>query len=135
MRSRVFQKTGRIARRNLEAIRDKVMIVEPGQEIVTGMRVLDTAGHTAGHLSVELSSGRDGAVVLGDALTHPMISFAHPEWMPAADHHDPQRAVTVRKTLLDKLATDRQRVIGFHLPFPGVGFVERSGSSYRFVPA
>ena len=59
----------------------------------------------------------------------------NPGWMPAADHHDPQRAAAVRKTLLDKLATDRQRVIGFHLPFPGTGFVERGGSSYRFVPA
>ena len=55
--------------------------------------------------------------------------------MPAADHHDPQRAAAVRKTLLDKLATDRQRVNGFHLPFPGTGFAERGGSSYRFVPA
>ena len=41
----------------------------------------------------------------------------------------------VRQTLLGKLATDRQRVIGFHLPFPGIGLVERNGSSYRFVPA
>jgi hypothetical protein len=55
-------------------------------------------------------------VVLSDALTHIIISFAHPDWMPAADHHDPQRAAAVRKTLLDKLATDRERGIGFHLP-------------------
>ena len=99
------------------------------------MRVLDTSDHTAGHICVELSSGREGVVVLSDALTHPIISFAHPDWMPAADHHDPQRAAAVRKTLLDKLATDRERVIGFHLPFPGTGIAERSGSSYRFVPA
>ena len=52
-----------------------------------------------------------------------------------ADHHDPQRAAAVRKTLLDKIATNRERVIGFHLPFPGIGVVERCGSSYRFVPA
>ena len=123
------------ARRNLERIKDKLQTIEPGQDIAAGMHVLDTSGHTAGHICVELSSGREGVVVLGDALTHPIISFAHPDWMPAADHHDPQRAAAVRKTLLDKLATDRQRVIGFHLPFPGIGFVERSGSSYRFVPA
>ena len=43
--------------------------------------------------------------------------------MPAADHHDPQRAAVVRKTLLDKLATDRQRVIGFHLH--GFGSTQR----------
>jgi len=46
-----------------------------------------------------------------------------------------RRAGAVHKTLLDKLATKRQRVIGFHLPFPGIGIVERSGSSYRFAPA
>jgi hypothetical protein len=40
----------------------------------------------------------------------------------------------MRRALLDKLATDRQRIIGFHLPFPGIGIVERSGSAYRFVP-
>jgi hypothetical protein len=73
-------------------------------------------------------------VVLSDALTHIIISFAHPDWMPAADHHDPQRAAAVRKTLLDKLATDRERGIGFHLPSLGIGIVERSRSSYRFVP-
>jgi glyoxylase-like metal-dependent hydrolase (beta-lactamase superfamily II) len=123
------------ARRNLERIKGKLETMKPGQEIAAGIQVLDTSGHTAGHICVELSSGRESVVVLSDALTHPIISFAHPDWMPAADHHDPQRAAAVRKTLLDKLATDRQCVIGFHLPFPGIGFVERSGSSYRFVPA
>jgi hypothetical protein len=73
-------------------------------------------------------------IVLADALTHPTISFAHPEWKPAADHHDPERAVLTRKRLLERLATDRTQVIGFHLPFPGTGHVERSGTVYRFVP-
>ena len=123
------------AKRNLERIQEKLQTIEPGQDIAAGMRVLDTSGHTAGHICVELSSGREGVVVLGDALTHPIISFAYPDWMPAADHHDTQRAAAVRKSLLDKLATDRQRVIGFHLPVPGIGFVERSGTTYRFVPA
>lgn len=119
------------ARRNLEAIKDRLETVKPGQEVAVGVHVLDTAGH----ICVELTSGRESAVVLGDALTHPIIFFAHPDCMPAADHHDPQQAAAVRKTLLDKLATDRQRVIGFHLPSPGIGRVERSGSSYRFLPA
>ena len=96
------------ARRNLERIKEKLQIIKPGREIIAGMQVLDTSGHTAGHICVELSSQRDAALVLGDALTHPIISFAHPDWMPAADHHDPQRAAAVRKTLLDKLATDRR---------------------------
>jgi glyoxylase-like metal-dependent hydrolase (beta-lactamase superfamily II) len=123
------------AKRKLECVKDKLQTIAPGQEIATGVRALDTSGHTAGHISIELAAGQEAMLVLGDALTHPTISFAHPEWMPAADHHDPQRAATMRNGLLDKLAADRQRVIGFHLPFPGIGFVERAASSYRFVPA
>jgi glyoxylase-like metal-dependent hydrolase (beta-lactamase superfamily II) len=122
------------AKRNLRRIKDRLGTMQPGQEIASGVRVLDTSGHTAGHVSIEISSGRETVVVLGDALTHGVISFAHPEWMPAADHHDPQRAAVMRKRLLDRLATDRLRVIGFHLPFPGVGIAERSGATYRFLP-
>jgi glyoxylase-like metal-dependent hydrolase (beta-lactamase superfamily II) len=121
------------AKRNLSKIKDKLRTIRPGEDIVTGIRAIDTSGHTQGHISIEITSGRDTVIVLADALTHPTISFAHPEWMPAADHHDPERAVLTRKTLLDRLATDRSQVVGFHLPFPGIGFVERSGTAYRFV--
>jgi len=56
----------------------------------------------------------------------------HPEWRPAADHV-PDQAVDTRRKLLDRLAADRSRLIGFHLPYPGVGIVERKGLVYRFV--
>ena len=82
------------ARRNLETIKDKLQTIEPGQEIAAGMRAVDTSGHTAGHMCVELTTGRESLMVLADALTHPIISFAHPEWMPAADlmiHSAPRR--------------------------------------------
>jgi glyoxylase-like metal-dependent hydrolase (beta-lactamase superfamily II) len=70
----------------------------------------------------------------GDALTHPLISFQHPEWKPAADHV-PDQAVATRRRLLERLATDRSKLIGFHLPYPGVGVVERKDGAYRFVAA
>jgi len=34
----------------------------------------------------------------------------------------------------DRLAADRSKLIGFHLPYPGVGTVERMDGAYRFVP-
>ena len=122
------------AKRNLSRIKDKLRTINAGEDIVTGIRALDTSGHTQGHLSIEIVSRQDAVIVLADALTHPTISFAHPEWKPAADHHDPERAVLTRKALLDRLATERTQVIGFHLPFPGTGHVERAGAAYRFVP-
>jgi len=77
--------------------------------------------------------GAGATLVVGDALAHAVIAFAHPDWQPAADH-DPERAATTRKTLLSRLASDRTRLIGYHLPFPGIGFVEASGSAFRFAP-
>ena len=121
------------ARRNYAAIKGKVKMIKAGDEIVSGLRIIDTPGHTQGHVSLELAGG-DGLIVGGDALTHPIISFQHPEWKPTADHV-PDQAVATRRKLLDRLAADRSKLIGFHLPYPGVGTVERKDSAYRFVPA
>jgi glyoxylase-like metal-dependent hydrolase (beta-lactamase superfamily II) len=120
------------ARRNYAAVKDRVKMVKANEEIVAGLRIIDTPGHTQGHVSLELAGG-DGLIVGGDALTHPLISFAHPEWRPAADHVSDQ-AVRTRRSLLERLTTDRSKLIGFHLPYPGVGMVERKDGAYRFVP-
>jgi glyoxylase-like metal-dependent hydrolase (beta-lactamase superfamily II) len=122
------------AQRNLTSIKDRLQLIAPGADIASGIRTIDTAGHTAGHIAIEIVSGNNIALVLADALMHPIISFAHPEWSPAADHHDPDRAIETRKRLLDRLASDKSLAIGFHLPFPGLGRVEVDGSAYRFVP-
>lgn len=120
------------ARRNLKGIEAKAQRIKPGDDIVSGLRVIATPGHTQGHISLELADGSESLVILGDALIHPVISFAHPEWRPAADHQ-PDVAVATRKALLDRLATDKSRVIGYHLPFPGVGRVERKGAGYVYT--
>lgn len=121
------------ARRNYASLKERVTMFKPGDELVPGLRVIATPGHTQGHVSLELSGG-DGLVIGGDALTHPLISFQYPEWKPTADHV-PEQAVATRRKLLDRLATDRSRLIGFHLPYPGVGVVERKDGGYRFVAA
>jgi glyoxylase-like metal-dependent hydrolase (beta-lactamase superfamily II) len=120
------------ARRNYAAIKDKVKMIKAGDEIVSGLRIVDTPGHTQGHVSLELAGG-DGLIVGGDALTHSIISFEHPEWKPTADHV-PRQAIATRLKLLERLAADRSTLIGFHLPYPGVGQVERKDRAYRFVP-
>jgi glyoxylase-like metal-dependent hydrolase (beta-lactamase superfamily II) len=117
------------ARRNYQRIKDKVRMVKPGEDVVSGVRVVATPGHTQGHISLDVAGD---AFITGDALTHPVISFAHPRWRMAADH-EPERAAATRLALLDRLAADRTRLIGFHLPYPGVGRVESRDGAYRFV--
>ena len=121
------------ARRNYAAIKDKVKMMKPGDEVVSGVHIIDTAGHTQGHVSLALAGG-DGLIVGGDTLTHALISFGHPEWRSTADHV-PEQAAQTRRQLLDRLATDKSKLIGFHLPYPGVGVVEKKDRAWRFVPA
>lgn len=121
------------AQRNLKMIKSKLTMIKPGREVIPGIHVLDTAGHTPGHISIEVGAGKEPFVVLGDALTHPIISFRHPTWRPASDQL-PDQAAKTRQRLLDKLATDRNRIIGYHLPAPGAGRVERKGNAFAFAP-
>lgn len=120
------------AQRSLEAIKSNLATIKPGREIVSGVHVFGTPGHTPGHISVEVGSGKGSIVILGDALVHPIISFQHPEWRPETDQEQ-SVAVATRKRLLEKLATDDNRIIGYHLPTSGVGRVERKGSGYLFA--
>ncbi len=121
------------ARRSLGRIKDRLTLVKPGEELARGLRALDTAGHSPGHISIEAAGG-EGLIVGGDAITHPLLSFRHPGW-PSMGDQDQERAASVRKRLLDRLATDRAKLIGFHLPYPGLGHVERAQDGYRFAPA
>ncbi len=120
------------AKRNLARLKDRMTFIKPNAAIAPGMSAIDSAGHTQGHICIGLSSGNAALIVLADALVQSHISFAHPDWKTAADH-EPDRAAATRKALLDRLATDKTPVVGYHLPYPGVGAVERRGASYAFA--
>lgn len=79
-----------------------------------------------------VESGQERLLIGGDALSHVAVSFARPDWRLGSDY-DSDRAVATRRRLLDLLAADRTPLVGFHLPYPGRGLVERSGLAYRFV--
>lgn len=120
--------------RRLTSIAERIEKVAPGAEIAPGVQIIDTAGHTPGHVSVLVGPGTDQLLIGSDVLTQYVISFAAPDWRWGADM-DNDKAVAARHRILDRLATDRTRLLGYHLPWPGLGYVERKDGAYRFVPA
>lgn len=119
------------AQNRFEFIADRANFIAPGAEVFPGIEAIDTSGHTPGHLSF-IVHGPDPVMILGDALSNSVISVEQPDW-PAGMDQDPQKAIETRKKLLDRLATDRIRLIGYHFPHPGVGRIEKSQASFVYV--
>lgn len=120
--------------RRLKSIADRIKTVEAGAEIAPGLAVVGTPGHTPGHVSILIKSGGEQLLIGGDVLIQHVVSFAAPDWRWGPDL-DSDAAAASRRRTLDMLATDKARLLGYHLPWPGVGHVERKDAAYRFVPA
>ena len=118
--------------RSLKELGDRIETFKAGTEIVPGLYAHDTSGHSAGHVSLELRSSNGRLMIGGDALIEPTLSFAHPDWRWGADW-EADKGVASRKRLLDQLATDKIPLVGYHLPWPGVGRVERTAGAFRFA--
>ncbi len=120
------------ARNRFDAIEDRTERFSPGAEVLPGIEAVDTSGHTPGHASFVIHDLDEPVMLIGDALSNDPVSFARPDWHWGADH-DPEAGAATRRRLLDRLAAEKMRLVGFHLP-GGDGRVERSGPAYRFVP-
>lgn len=120
------------AKRRMEMLEDQITFFDDGDEVLPGVAARASYGHTPGHMSFELRSGSDSVMVVGDAIGNNHVAFAAPKFESGSDQ-DRATAATTRLSLLDQLAVDRTRIIGFHLPGGGMGHVERHGGAYRFL--
>jgi len=122
-----------VFRTNTKAIADRFTFIKPGDDVVTGIRALAAYGHTPGHLSFMIESEGQAIYYWGDCAHHQVASLARPDWHCVFDA-DPAEAAATRKRIYDHVATDRIPVIGYHLPFPSVGYLERTApGSYRWL--
>lgn len=121
------------AKRRLEAIEDTVEFFSGGEEILPGILAVSTPGHTPGHMSFEVRSGSQAALVTGDAIGNHHIAFLRPAW-PSGSDQDAEVAASTRLALLDRIVADDLMIAGFHLPGGGIGRAERTGDAFRFLP-
>jgi glyoxylase-like metal-dependent hydrolase (beta-lactamase superfamily II) len=118
---------------NLTGLKDKIATFKTGAEVVPGIGVIDTAGHTPGHVSFELA-GPEGLIIIGDAIPLPSVFFTHPDWKFGFDA-DGAMAGKNRRALLDNAASGKKKMLGYHWVYPGLGMAEAKDNAFVYVPA
>lgn len=110
-----------------------MVFVEDGTEIVSGITSVAAFGHTPGHMAFLLESAGHQLMLFADSATHFVISLQQPDWFFSYDM-DKTTAAATRWRMFDMIAIDRIPFIGYHMPYPAIGFAEKSGMAYRYVP-
>lgn len=134
-------RAGTPAENNAKAVQAKVVpfaekttFIKAGDDVVSGITSIAAFGHTPGHLAFHLQSAGKQILLTADTANHYVVSLQRPDWHVAYDIDKAQAAAT-RKKIFDRIATDRLPFIGYHFPFPSIGFVEKAETGYRYVPA
>ncbi|MEM8849958.1 MAG: MBL fold metallo-hydrolase [Pseudomonadota bacterium] len=112
---------------------DRFAFVEPGADIAPGVTAVDMSGHTPGHMGYRLSSGDRSLLLTADLANHYVWSLGHPDWEVRFDM-DKDAAAAARRRVLGMVAAERIPMLGYHMPFPAMGYVEASGNGFRWVP-
>ena len=120
-------------RRVFDALERKVTPYAWAREVVPGVTAMATLGHSIGHTSFLVGSGRKFVFVQSDVTNVPYLFARHPGWRGFFDQ-DPVEAEETRRYIYNMLVSENLPVQGFHHPFPGLGRVERDGDGYRVVP-
>jgi glyoxylase-like metal-dependent hydrolase (beta-lactamase superfamily II) len=112
---------------------DRASFIRAGEEVVPGIRAVDAAGHSPGMLAYLMESEGRRLLNWADTCGHYVVSLQRPDLHLDVDD-DKEAAAATRRRILDMVVTDELFVVGFHMPFPGIGFVERANGGYRWVP-
>ena len=115
-------------------LEDKMSFVEGGAAIASGITAMEAFGHTPGHMAYMLESDGKTLLLAVDSANHYVWSLQKPEWEVRFDM-DKATAAATRRAVFGMLAADRVPFVGYHMPFPGIGYVEAMNDGFRYVPA
>ncbi len=116
-----------------EPLAERSTFIKPGDTVTSGVTAVDAFGHAPGLLAFHIESDGKRLMVTADTFTHYVMAVQRPDWHFEMDD-DKDRAVATRQRMLELLASERIFVASFHMPFPAIGWIDKSAAGYRWVP-
>jgi glyoxylase-like metal-dependent hydrolase (beta-lactamase superfamily II) len=118
---------------NVAPMNEMMTFLEGGDPVASGITAMAAFGHTPGHMAYMLESEGEQLALIADAANHYVWSVGHPDWEVRFDM-DKEAAAATRRELFGMLAADRVPFVGYHMPFPAMGYVEARGDGFAYVP-
>ena len=115
-RTGALRRVGEVLERRVDPLErsGQLHLVAADQELSPSTRLVPLPGHTPGHTGISVCSQRQHALLIGDAMHHP-IQCGHPEWNHRFDA-DIATATRTRRSITDQSAT--LLLFGSHFPTP-----------------
>ncbi len=114
---------------------EKTTFIGKDASVVSGIDAMAANGHTPGHTVFHVESGGKRLLITGDTANHFIASLERPDWHVKFDM-DKEGAVASRKKVFGMLAADGIPFIGYHMPYPAVGYVSDNDSGgFRYTAA
>jgi len=120
------------ARKNLLPIRDQFDLVKDNAEVLPGIRLIATPGHTPGLVMVDITSDGKRLLCIGDII-HSQREFVNPEYLALFDV-TPEQALNTRARILSDVAKSGVLVFACHFPFPGLGYIRDNEGVFTWQP-
>jgi glyoxylase-like metal-dependent hydrolase (beta-lactamase superfamily II) len=117
------------ARKHLIPLKGIIKLISDSVEIVPGIKSILTPGHTPGNTILDISSGGEHLLFIGDVAHHP-DEFTRPELFTHIDC-DPDRAKITREIFLTEASESKVKIASAHFPFPGLGYIQKENG--RFI--
>lgn len=119
---------------HMRPLADRTTLIDDAFSAFGGHTAVAAFGHTPGHMAHMIESQGKSLLIAGDFANHYVWSLAYPDWEVRFDMDKPA-AANSRKRLLGMLAADKLPFVGYHMPWPGVGYVAPRDGGFRYEPA
>ncbi len=114
----------------LDKYNGRVHVFDFDDEVMPGVKAMETSGHTPGHVSFMLEQDGEKLLILGDLIHLPAIQLPIPEMAVIYDV-DPKKAIETRKRIFDYVSENNIPVAGMHVPFPGTMKIKKVDGGYE----
>ncbi|MFT4959604.1 MAG: glyoxylase-like metal-dependent hydrolase (beta-lactamase superfamily II) [Paracoccaceae bacterium] len=118
---------------NMVPLAERTTFIDPGTDVSSGITSVEAYGHTPGHMAYMLESGGKQLLLAADTANHYVWSLAYPDWEVRFDK-DKAAAAATRRKIMGMLAADKIPMVGYHMPWPGIGYVDTHADGFHFVP-